>query len=297
MKKAIGIIQTLDPAGIGATDLGNCLDLQLARKTGTELHRKIVRDHLENVSKNQYSAIAKALKAPESEIRAAVGFIKTLNPKPGAVFSSDERTNYIRPDIVVVNSKGHSDILIDDYAIPNIHISDFYKTLFEESDDKELRNYIHEKLQQAKWLIHSIAHRQSTLRKCTEAIIEAQEGFFKGTANGLAPLAMADLAGRIGIHESTVSRAVRGKYLQCVHGVYPLHFFFSRKMSDCDASADGVKRILRELIDAENKLRPFSDQKIMEHFKSLSIEISRRTVAKYRAEMNIPNTSGRRASE
>jgi RNA polymerase sigma-54 factor len=294
MKKAVRIIQMLEPAGIGATDLSNCLDIQLARMAGTELHRKIVRDHLENVSRNQYGAIARALNTSEANIRAAVSLIKTLNPKPGAGFYSFEHTSYIQPDIIIKKSDEHFEILVDDYTLPNIHISAFYQRLFEESDDKELRSYINEKLQQAKWLIQCIEQRQSTLRKCAEAILEAQEGFFKGVTNRLSPLVMADIAGKVGIHESTVSRAARGKYLQCVHGVYPLHFFFSRKIGNSDASANGVKRALLELVNSESKHEPMSDQRIAEHFKSLGVAISRRTIAKYRTEMNIPNTSGRR---
>jgi RNA polymerase sigma-54 factor len=224
-----------------------------------------------------------------------VGFIKTINPKPGAAFYSGGRTNYIHPDIIVVKNDESFDVLIGDYDLPEIHISAYYRRLSEQSEDPELTCYLEEKLRQAKWLIKCIEQRKSTLRKCAEAIVAAQERFFRAASDGLASLSMKDLAEKIGVNESTLSRAIRGKYLQCSHGIYPLQFFFSRKLGQCEVSADKAKRLLKGLIDAENKLEPLSDQKIAEHFKGFGIVIARRTVAKYRTEMNMPNTSGRRA--
>lgn len=294
MNKAFDIIRTLDPAGIGATSIKDCLDIQLLRMAGKDLHRKVVMDHLEHVSKNQYGVIAKALNVSEADVRNAVDFIKTLNPKPGAVFHHGERVSYIIPDIIIEKLEEDFEIVIDEYILPNIRISTFYKNLLDKNDDKELCRYINEKIQQARWLMANIEHRQSTLRKCAEAILEFQKEFFEGDRNRLAPLTMADLANKIGVHESTVSRAVRGKYLQCVHGVYPFQYFFTRKVGVSDTSVYGIKRLLREYINSENKHAPFSDQKIVEHFTSLGIDISRRTVAKYRADMCIPNTAGRK---
>jgi len=295
MEEAVALIRTMDPVGVGAIDLKDCLELQLSRMDKTELALKIVRNHLEKVSKNQFGAIAKAMCEPEAAVRNAVGLIRTLNPRPGAAFNSGESVNYIRPDVIIVKTGNAFEILTGDAELPNLHINSFYRGLLEESADKELTSYLEDKLRQAKWLINSISQRRSTLIRCSEAILDAQKDFFGGCASGLAPLTMAGLADRVGIHESTVSRAIKGKFLQCDCGIYPLRFFFTRNLGSADASTDGAKRMLRELIYSEDKEAPLSDQKIVEYMNERGIEISRRTVAKYRLELNIPNTCGRKS--
>lgn len=295
MEEAIELVRTLEPAGVGAADLKDCLELQLARMEDTALAIKIVRGFLEKVSRNQYGAVAKALGETESSVHSAVERIRTTNPKPGAVFNNGGKAHYIRPDVIIVKFKDHFEIMTGDYDFPDLHINAYYKSLLEKNgDDKELTDYLGDKMRQAKWLVGSIAQRRSTLIKCAEAILGAQEGFFYGTTNVLVPLTMEKLASRIGIHESTVSRAIKGKYLQCGQGLYPFRFFFSRKLGEEYTSVDSVKHLLREIIDAEDNTAPMSDQKIAECLNLRDAAISRRTVAKYRAELHIPNTAGRK---
>lgn len=214
--------------------------------------------------------------------------------KPGALFFAGEKTNYIYPDIIIQQTNNNFNIRIGEREFPGIHISAFYRELLNNSDDKELRDYISEKIRQAKWLVNSIERRQSMLRRCVQAILESQKEFFNGLATNLAPLSMLDIANRIGVHESTISRAVKGKYLQCTHGIYPLNYFFSRKIGEKDTSADKIKHLIYEIIKMENSSAPVSDQAITEDLKAQGIEIARRTVAKYRVNMNIPNTMGRK---
>ena len=297
MVEAIRVIKTLEPAGVGAAGLADCLELQLSRMEGTELAMEMVRRFIEKISRNQYGHIAKALKKPESEIRKAADLIRSLNPRPGAEFYSGENTGYIRPDIIVVKFKDYFEILTGDYDFPSLHVNSFYSRLLESSDDKELLDYLNDRMRRAKWLIGCVAQRRKTLMLCTQAIIETQEDFFRGNSKGIRPLTMAELADNIGVHESTVSRAIKGKYLQCGNGVYPLSFFFSRQLGISGVSVDNAKRVMREVIEGEDKKRPLSDMQITERMKELGVEISRRTVAKYRAEMNMPNATGRKIME
>lgn len=297
MKKAIAILRSLEPAGLAAMDLKDCLELQLSRMGKTalvELAIDIARNFLDKVAKNQYALLARELGKSEQEIHSAIALIKTLNPRPGAEFYSGQEVIYIRPDVLIVKNNEGFTALTNDDDYPRIKISPFYSTLAETSNDSELKDYLEGKLRQAKWLINCITQRNSTLIKCAEAILKTQFDFFIGKTKSLSPLLMADLADQIGIHESTVSRAVRGKYLQCRLGVYPLRYFFSRKLSRDNISTDGARHALLDIINSENKNTPLSDQQIVESMRGEGIEISRRAVTKYRAYFNIPNKAGRK---
>lgn len=295
MARAIELVRTLEPAGVGAVNLSDCLELQLTRMEDTILEIEIVRGYLDKVSKHQYGAIAKALNTTVPDVHAAIGRIRETNPKPGSPFSNGERIQYIRPDVIAVKFKDHYKIITGDYDFPELRINSYYKNLLEDNgNDKELADYLSEKMRQAKWFMSSIAQRRSTLIKCAEAILQVHEDFFSGQAQSISPLTMGELAARIGIHESTVSRAIKGKYLQCGKGLYSFRFFFSRRLGDDDISADGIKRRMRAIIDGEDKSAPLSDQKIVRLLGDEGAAISRRAVAKYRAELDIPNTAGRR---
>ena len=291
MEQALEVVQTLEPAGVAARNLRECLRLQLLRRhDGNTLALQIVDDWLDALSKNRYGLIAKALEVSQEEVRTACDLIRTLNPRPGTGFASRENLTYITPDVIVVSFPDHFELLTNDYFFPTLNISSYYCRLLKESDDAEVKDYLTGKIRQAKWVVRSIEQRRSTLMECAKCILELQEPFFRKGPGHLLPLSLSDVASRLGVHESTVSRSVKDKY--------PLSYFFSRSLGDRaggeTASPDFAKALLKRLIAAEDKRKPLSDQKLCALMAQEGCELSRRTVAKYRDELNIPSTTGRR---
>lgn len=303
MARALEVVQTLEPAGVGARDLSECLKLQLVRRAPVdELALRIVDSQLDALSKSRYGLIARELQAAPEEVRASCELIRTLNPRPGTGFAARENLTYINPDIIVVSFPDHFELLTNDYYFPHLGISGYYTKLLKESDDQQVKDYLTGKVRQAKWLVHAIDQRRSTLMSCASCILELQEAFFRQGPGHLVPMSLADVAGRIGVHESTVSRAVKDKYIQCSMGVYPLSYFFSRGLGtgmgrEDAASPDAAKALLKKLIGEEDKKKPLSDQKLCELMSQQGCPLSRRTVAKYRDELHIPSTTGRKQYE
>ena len=260
----------------------------------------IARDYLDALSKSRYSLIARETGAPQDEVRAACDRIRSLNPRPGTGFSARENLTYISPDIIVVSFPDHFELLTNDYFFPALSISTYYTRLLKESDEDEVKVYLTGKVRQAKWLVRSIEQRRSTLMGCAKCILDLQEPFFRHGPGHLVPMSLADVAARLGVHESTVSRAVKDKYIQCSQGVYPLSYFFSRSLSTSSdsssetASPDFAKALIRKLIAGEDKHRPLSDQKLCEQMAEQGCIISRRRAAKYRDELRIANSAGRK---
>ncbi len=301
LERALAVVQTLEPAGVGARNLSECLVLQLRRrKEDSELALKIAERYLDPLSKNRYGCIAKALGATQEQVRAACDVIRGLNPRPGSGFAARENLIYIKPDIFVVNFPDHFELLTNDYYFPSLHISSYYCRLLRDSEDKDVKDYLNDKVRQAKWVVHSIEQRRATLLQCAQHILELQEDFFRRGPGHLRPMSLADVAQQVGVHESTVSRTVKDKYLQCASGVYPLSYFFSRSLGgegEESASPDKAKALLKKLIAEEDKRKPLSDQKLCELMGREGCTLSRRTVAKYRDELNIPSTTGRKQYE
>ena len=304
MEQALAAVQSLEPAGVGARTLSECLKLQLVRRAPVdELAVRIVENYLDALSKSRYGLIARELKVTAEEVRASCDRIRALNPRPGTGFAARENLTYINPDIIVVSFPDHFELLSNDYYFPTLHISGYYTRLMKESDDGQVRDYLTDKMRQAKWMVKAIEQRRSTLMACAECILELQEAFFHKGPGHLVPLSLADVAGRIGVHESTVSRAVKDKYIQCSMGVYPLSYFFSRSLGASGAggeeaaSPDAAKALLKKLIAGEDKKKPLSDQKLCELMAAQGCPLSRRTVAKYRDELHIPSTAGRKQYE
>lgn len=301
MEEALRVVQSLEPAGVAARNLAECLTLQLARrKEDSGLALRIVDGWLDALAKNRWGVIARELGAEEEAVHAAAAQIRSLNPRPGTGFSNRENLIYINPDIVVVNFPDHFELLTNDYFFPSIHMSAYYQGLLKEGQDDEVKDYLSGKLRQAKWVVRSIEQRRSTLISCAQCILELQENFFRQGPGHLVPMSLADVASRLEVHESTVSRAIRDKYIQCSRGVYPLSYFFSRSLGTADAGGDGAvsteaaKVLLRRLVTEEDKMRPLSDQKLCERMAAEGCALSRRTVAKYRDELGIPSAAGRR---
>lgn len=297
LEQALELVQGLEPVGVGARSLSECLCLQLVRHGQTGLPLTIARDYLEAVGKDRYNLIARETGADRDEVQRACRLIRSLNPKPGAGFAPREVLGYITPDLVVVSFEDHFEILSNDYYFPTLKVSSYYHQLMKNTDEAQVRDYLTSKLRQAKWVVRSVEQRRSTLLSCANCIVERQEAFFRHGPGHLRPMTLTDVATELEVHESTISRAVKDKYLQCAHGVFPLGYFFSRALSASDGdsvSAVQAKLALKELVDGEDKGKPLSDQKLCDLLTAKGIEISRRTVAKYRGEMGIASTARRK---
>lgn len=303
-------LQELDPAGVCARSLEECLRLQLKRRQmDIPVLLSIVDSCLELVAKNQIPAIARKLRLTPAEAAGYCQVIKSLNPKPGVSFSSRDQLRYIIPDVTIVKFKDHFDILLNESMYPGIGINNYYRQLSQNPESQEVKEYLGNKIRQAEWVRQCVAQRSKTLMQVSKAILAHQEEFFSLGPNHLAPLRLADIAAELDIHESTVSRAVSKKYLQCSWGVYPMNFFFSRSVATRSAAAQSseagdavskaltaadIKRFLHEIIRDENAKKPYSDRLLSEKLAERGISISRRTVAKYREEEGIADASGRK---
>ncbi|MCI7607969.1 MAG: RNA polymerase factor sigma-54 [Enterocloster clostridioformis] len=299
-------LQALDPSGVCARSLEECLKLQLERRNMlTPVLESIIDNCLEMVAKNQIPAIARKLRLSPAETAGYCQIIKSLNPKPGVSFSSRDQLRYIIPDVTIVKFKDHFDILLNESMYPTIELNSYYRQMNQNPESSELKEYLGNKIRQAEWVKQCVTQRGKTLMQVSRAILEHQEEFFTFGPAHLSPLRLADIAQELDIHESTVSRAVSKKYLQCSWGVYPMNYFFSRSVAVQESSgnengaqsvtAADIKRVLREIIEEENKKKPYSDRLLGEKLAERGISISRRTVAKYREEEGIADASGRKA--
>ena len=297
-------LQALDPSGVCARTLEECLKLQLERRDMlTPVLESIIDNCLEMVAKNQIPAIARKLRLSPTETAGYCQIIKSLNPKPGVSFSSRDQLRYIIPDVTIVKFKDHFDILLNESMYPTIELNSYYRQMNQNPESSELKEYLGNKIRQAEWVKQCVTQRGKTLMQVSRAILEHQEEFFTFGPAHLNPLRLADIAQELDIHESTVSRAVSKKYLQCSWGVYPMNFFFSRSVAVQESSSESgtqsvtaadIKRVLREIIEEENKKKPYSDRLLGEKPAERGISISRRTVAKYREEEGIADASGRK---
>ena len=297
VERAVAVVQGLEPAGVGARNLSECLCIQLRQRGEQGLPLTIASRYLEEMGKDHYNLIARETGATREEIQQACKVIRSLNPRPGSDFAPRETLGYITPDLVVVKFEDHFEILSNDYYFPTLRLSSYYHRLMKETGEAEVRDYLAGKVRQAKWVLRSVEQRKNTLLSCAECILRRQEAFFRDGPGHLRPLTLADVAEMLEVHESTVSRAVKDKYIQCMYGVFPLGYFFSRAVPAAGGdtvSAERAKAVLRSLVDRESRQKPLSDQKLSQLLEERGIRISRRTVAKYRDEMGIPSTSGRK---
>lgn len=294
------VLQGFDPAGVAARSLSECLLLQMDRNNEDRpVARRIIEEFLPQLGKNQLPQIAKKLKVQIEDVAEALEYIRSLNPKPGNSFSSRENLKYITPDVTVVRLKDYFEILLNDYMYPRLHINGYYKNMLKDCDDTT-REYIGSKVKQAEWVQQCVAQRGMTLMSVSRCIVDRQEEFFLQGPGHLLPLKLADVAEDVGIHESTVSRAVKDKYLQCSWGIFPMNYFFvaalgrNDKSKEKTSSSDAAKVLLKEIIENENQDKPYSDRILAEMMAEKGVSISRRTVAKYREAMGIKDASGRK---
>lgn len=297
IENVLSIIQSFEPLGVGARDLKECLLLQIKEDNPKNPQaEKIIRYYLEDIAYNRLSKIAKELDLDIAQVQEICDYIKTLEPKPGRCFSSGDQVKYITPDATIEYIDGEYIILLNDITGPRLNINNFYKELMRKEKDKNATEYLTERLNSAMWIIKSIEQRRMTIYKVVESILKFQRDFFEIGERGLKPLTLSEVADDIEMHESTVSRATNGKYVQTPRGLYELKFFFSSGLStnSGEMSSTSIKSIIKDLIDKENPKKPYSDQKISDILKDRGISISRRTVAKYRDELQIPSSTVRR---
>lgn len=294
-EKTIELIQGFEPPGICARSIKECLILQLHSKDIYDgILENIINKNLEDVGNNRISKISKENNIPEKRAFEYIGIIKELDPKPGIRFCSDT-TRYIVPDVYVEKINGQYIVTVNEEGIPQLKINKTYRKLLNNKNSSEYK-YVRERLQSALWIIKSIEQRLLTIKKVVEAIIKFQIDYFDNDTD-LRPLTLKQIANDIDMHESTVSRAVNGKYAQTPKGLFELKNFFIRgiqnKTGD-DIPTLKIKNKIKEIINKENEKKPYSDQQIAELLDEQNISISRRTVAKYREEMNIPSSSKRK---
>lgn len=305
LEKLLIKIQNFDPAGIGARDLQECLLLQLYKKDygdnpAISLAETIISEQMEAFSKKHYDKIKRSLKIDDDQLKAAILEIVKLNPKPGETGLSNTKTQYIVPDFTVKNNEGTLEVSLNSRNAPDLKISAAYsETLkaYESSPTKaqSLRDavqYIKQKLDGAKWFIDSVKQRQNTLMSTMEAIVHRQKDFFlEGDETRLKPMILKDIATHVGLDISTISRVANSKYVETDFGIFPLKYFFSEGIVNDDGeevSNREIKKILNNAIDAEDKKKPLTDEALMELLKEKGYNIARRTVAKYREQLNIP---------
>lgn len=298
---AISLVQTFDPPGIGARNLKECLLLQLASLNlkGT-LVEKIVEGNMEDLQKKRYSNIAKQYGSTMDDIMTAVKIIEGLEPRPGRSFTNAE-TNYVVPDVFISRTDEGYQIILNEDGMPRLSLNNSYRKLLlkKESLTREEREFLKDKLRRATELIKSLDQRNKTIYKVSESILKFQQDFFDKGIQFLKPLNLKDVATDINMHESTISRVTSNKYLSCDHGVYSFRFFFSSAIQSeaGDVSSTLVKDLIKKIIAEEDPKKPLSDQMIADTLKGQSINIARRTVAKYREELKIPPQSQRKRYE
>ena len=268
-----------------------CLILQLRRQKDSRLAVTLVKNYLEDLPKHRISAIAKELGENEDAVKDAFARIRTLNPKPGSIFGEGTTVLYVIPDIIVSEEHGEYTAALNEAVYRKLRLNESYVKL-KDSEESEVREYIIQKQAQAGWLKTCIEQRSHTLQRIADILIDFQRTFLE-TGKDMKPLRQKDVAQIMEVHESTVSRAVKGKYLQCGRGVYALSDFMPKGMEE--VSSDSVKQMLKKIIQNEDKKKPLSDQKLVKKLEEEGVQISRRTVAKYRMEMEIPDASGRKA--
>lgn len=294
----LGLVQTFDPLGIGARDLKECLLIQVREKKDIKLYiKKIIEDHLEDLAHNRLQKISKKLDISIKEIQEASDYIKGLEPKPGRSFcGNNDSVKYIVPDAEIELIEDKFVVTVKDSSAPRLNINNYYRGLMRTGKDKNATEYLSQKFNSAMWIIKSIEQRRSTIKKVVESILKFQMDFFIEGEQYLKPLTLKEVAEDIDMHESTISRTTNGKYVQTPRGLFELKYFFSSSLlsSRGDVSSTSIKMVLKDIIDKEDPKKPYSDQKISEILKDQGISISRRTVAKYRDELNILSSSMRR---
>ncbi len=290
LEELLGVIQQLEPAGVGGRDLEEVLLLQLDQLDMDLPPRtnEIIQHHLEDLEKRSFNKISSNLEIEAEEVQRVADLVRELEPRPGRRFNALNR-QYVEPEVEVRKLDGNLIVVLNDDRLPPLRINARYRAMLE-SGDPDLEEYVKEKLSGALWVINCIYQRQQTMYKVVENIFERQDDFFKKGEKGIKPLVMKEVADSVDRHESTVSRAVRDKYVQTPRGLYELKFFFAPGLDSTEGkvSSVAVKAHLKDLIENEDKTDPLNDRQLKEALEEQGIEIGRRTISKYRKQLQIP---------
>lgn len=294
LERVLEKIRTFEPAGVGARDLTDCLLIQLARKgEGNGLAARILSHHLQQLARHRYEEIARELKVSAQDVTAAARLIATLEPKPGRPFAESDEQGVI-PDLIVVpeaDGGGGFAVRLNDEELPRLKINNDYRELLAgRGENEETLLYLRDKIRGARFFMRSLEQRQQTLLAIGNQIVSRQEEFFREGAAALRPLIMAQVADAVGVHVTTVSRAVSGKYMETPQGLFEMRYFFTPGFQNTDGSAvsnETVKAAIRGMVDGESPRSPLSDQEIVETLEGRGLKVARRTIAKYREQLGI----------
>jgi RNA polymerase sigma-54 factor len=302
LPKVLSMIQGFEPVGVCVKDFRESLLVQIqSRGERHPLAAEVVEKHFEALERRRYKDIQRAMRISEEELKSIIAFIKTLDPMPGRSYSRDV-PRYVIPDVQIRLHEGEFVIILNDEMIPVLGINPLFERISKDhgkSKEPGVRQFVSTNIQNARWFIRSIAQRNETLIKVCKAIVEFQREFFLKGAKFLKPLTLKDIAGEVGVHEATVSRITSAKYVQTEWGIFSLKHFFSNSIAGPGSagsrfSKEGVKEIIREIIEQEGGEKGLSDQKIVEILSNRGIRLARRTVAKYRSELDIDSSYQRR---
>ena len=298
-EETLRLIQTFDPLGVGARDLKECLLIQLRRRQEKDpILLKLIEDYLDELAEHHFDRICRKLKCTREGLAERIHRIHSLEPKPGRAFASDEAV-YVIPDVSIEEKDGDLVIVTDDDKVPTVRVSASYRGMLRSPTvDEKTKDFIREKIRNATHLIHTVQTRRDTIRRVVGLVAEIQKEVLLEGMERLKPLTLKEIAGRTGLHESTISRIIMNKYVQTPIGIFPLREFFSTGMKNVegqDVSAERLKCLIRDLIEEEDKTQPLSDQAIAALLaESEKVKLARRTVAKYREGLHIPSAPKRR---
>ncbi len=297
LESALKAVQSMDPTGVGARNLPECLLLQIPDDEEHRLARLLAEKYLDAMGRRQYADVAKLLGVPEAEILEAMTFIRGLNPRPGGEFSDISAARYVKPDVTLRKGEKGWKVDLNNEYIPQLRISASCRRLLNKDHlSSQEMSYIRDKIRSANFIIQGIRQRQETMRRVTEEILKVQADFLE-TENGVPrPLTMAQLAEKIGVHETTVSRAIANKHIQTPRGLFPMKHFFQSGYNCSDGTSmtpECVRDLIAQAVDGENSGAPLTDLQISARLKAKGLRVARRTIAKYREELGIPSSKER----
>ncbi len=301
VERALRLVQSFEPIGVGARDIVECLLLQIVVEYPDEPQLgELVEQHLEELERRQIPKIAKAMDVTVERVEELKALLAKLNPWPGSEYTSDP-PQYVIPDVIVEKMDGKFVVYAGDDRQAGLRINAEYQQMARNAKTGRLdKQYLREKVESAKWLVRNIEQRQNTIVRIARAIVDVQEKFFDKGPEFIRPLTLQEIADEVGVHEATVSRATRGKYMQTPQGLFEMKYFFSpglRRDTGEAQSSKSVQSVLKKIIDEEDKARPLSDQKIADLLRKQGLSIARRTVTKYREALGILTTTLRKSYE
>ncbi|MGN5519932.1 RNA polymerase factor sigma-54 [Halopseudomonas sp. Lyrl_26] len=292
-------IQQLEPVGVGARNLSECLHLQLCQLPDDtpmlEQAKRVVRDYLELLGSRDFAQLMRRTRLKEDQLRQVIELIQSLNPRPGGEIASGD-AEYVIPDVIVRRDHNSWIVELNQEAAPRVRVNTHYAALVKRADSSEDNTYLRNHLQEARWFIKSLQSRNETLLKVATQIVEHQRGFLEHGEVAMKPLVLADIAEAVGMHESTISRVTTQKYMHTPRGIYELKYFFSSHVSgdSGEVSSTAIRALIKKLVAEENPKKPLSDSKIAGLLEEQGIQVARRTIAKYRESLNIASSSERK---